>query len=65
MCRYGNKPEPYLRIFHYLYRKTATTSLIPIQILFKILFRVFANLRGLEITANQQIRGGAIFRTCI
>lgn len=58
MCRYGNKPEPYLRIFHYLYRKTATTSLIPIQILFKILFRVFANLRGLEITANQQIRGG-------
>jgi serine O-acetyltransferase len=48
----------YMRIFHLLYRKTAVTSFIPLKLLYKVLFRIWADSRGLEITANSQIGGG-------
>lgn len=58
IARYGGKPESYIKIFHFLYRKAATTSLTPLRIVYKALFRIWANRRGLEITANEQIGGG-------
>lgn len=65
IARYGGKPEVYIRIFHYLYRKTALSTISPIRLLYKVLFRLWANRRGLEITANNQIGGGYLFRSRI
>lgn len=58
MARYGSKPELYLKAFHYLYRKAASTDFAPMRILYKALFRIWANRRGLEMTANMQIGKG-------
>lgn len=58
IVRYGGKPEIYIRIFHFLYRKAASESFIPIRLFYKALFRIWASQRGLEITANNQIGGG-------
>lgn len=60
IARYGGRPEPYIKVFHFLYRKAATTSWAPIRIIYKALYRFWANRRGLEITANKQIGGGFI-----
>ena len=65
IARYGGNPELYIKIFLFLYRKAATASFAPVKLLYKATFRFWANRRGLEIAANQQIRGGAIFGTCI
>lgn len=58
IARYGGKPETYIRIFHFLHRKASVASFLPIRLLYKVLFRQWANRRGLEITANNQIGGG-------
>lgn len=58
IARYGGKPEMYIRIFHFLYRKAAVVSFTPMRLLYRALFRIWANRRGLEITANNQIGGG-------
>lgn len=58
IARYGGAPHVYIRIFHFLYRKAAVTSFIPLKLLYKVLFRIWADSRGLEITANNQIGGG-------
>lgn len=60
IARYGGKPEAYIRIFHFLYRKAAVTSFVPMKFLYKVLFRIWANSRGLEIAANLQIGGDFI-----
>ena len=67
IARYGGKPELYIKIFLFLYRKAATASFAPTKFLYKALFRFWANRRGLELSINQQIFfwGGAIFRACI
>ena len=54
---YGGVPNFYTRIFHVLYRKAAVTSFIPLKLLYKVLFRIWADSRG-KITANNQIGGG-------
>lgn len=64
IARYGGKPEVYIKIFHYLYRKAAFSTFLPIRLWYKVLFRFWANRRGLEITANQQI-GGDLYRSCL
>lgn len=58
IARYGGKPETYIRIFHFFYRKAAVVSFTPMRLLYKALFRIWANRRGLEVSANQQIGGG-------
>lgn len=58
IARYGGKPEFYIRIFHFLHRKAAVVSFTPMRLVYKVLFRIWANLRGLEIAANLQIGGG-------
>lgn len=65
IARYGGKPEVYIRIFHYLYRKASVVSFAPMRLLFKALFRIWSNRRGLEITANSQIGGGTLYRSCL
>lgn len=57
IARYGGKPEVYIRIFHFLHRKAAVKSFVPMKLLYKALFRIWTNRRGLEISANQQIGG--------
>lgn len=57
LLRYGGRSEVYLRVFHFLYRKAAVTSFAPMRFLYKALFRIWANRRGLELTANRQIGG--------
>ena len=56
-ARSGGMPETYIRIFHFLHRKAFVASFLPMKLLCKILFRLWANRRGLEITANNQIGG--------
>lgn len=58
IARYGGKPETYIRIFLFLYRKASLASFAPLKLIYKALFRFWANRRGLEIAANQQIGGG-------
>ena len=58
IARYGGKAEAYMRVFHYLYRKAATATFAPARFCYKALFRIWANRRGLELTANQQVGGG-------
>lgn len=65
IARYGGNPELYIKIFLFLYRKAATVSFAPVKFSYKAMFRLWANRRGLELSTNQQIGGGAIFRTCI
>ena len=65
ITRYGGKVEAYMRVFHYLYRKAATATFAPARYCYKALFRIWANRRGLELTANQQVGGGYLYRSCL
>ncbi|MGN1218621.1 MAG: hypothetical protein ACI4TD_11730 [Phocaeicola sp.] len=64
IARYGGKPEPYIKVFLYLYRKAIVTDFKPVKLFYKALFRLWANRRGLEISAVEQI-GGYLFRPCL
>lgn len=57
IARYGGKPEAYIKIFLFLYRKAIVTHFKPAKLLYKALFRLWANRRGLEISALPQIGG--------
>ena len=56
--RYGGKADLYIKLFHFFYRKAIVTSFYPIKVLYKIVFRILAQSRGLEISAVDQIGGG-------
>ena len=58
--RYGRKPGFYLRVFHYLYRRASFTSFRPLQLLYKLIYRLWANRRGLEISGLSPIGGACI-----
>ena len=58
IARYGGKPELYIKIFLYLFRKAIVTDFMPVKLFYKALFRLWANRRGLEISAVNQIGGG-------
>ena len=58
ITRYRGKPETYIWIFLFLYRKASLASFAPLKLIYKALFRLWANRRGLEISASQQIGGG-------
>lgn len=60
LARYGGKPEPYIKVFLYLYRKAIVTDIKHVKLFYKALFRLWANCRGLEISAINQIGGGFI-----
>lgn len=61
IARYGGKPELYIKIFLYLYRKAIVTDFKPVRLFYKSLFRLWANRRGLEISAINQIGGGSFY----
>lgn len=65
ITRYGDKAELYIKVFHYLYRKALTATLRPNIFFWKVLFRLWARRRGIEIAANLQIGGGYFYRACI
>ena len=58
IARYGGKPDLYIKIFLYLFRKAIVTDFMPVKLFYKALFRLWANRRGLEISAGNQIGGG-------
>lgn len=58
IARYKGSPQFYIKVFLYLYRRATTTTSRPIKLLYKALFRLWANRRGLEISALPQIGGG-------
>ena len=57
IARYGGKPDLYIKIFLYLFRKAIVTDFMPVKLFYKALFRLWANRRGLEISAGNQIGG--------
>lgn len=63
--RYNGNAEVYIRIWLYLYRKCCYNKTPVLNIIYKALFRLWSNLRGLEITANNQIGGGYLYRSRI
>ena len=65
IARYGVKPDFYIRTFHYLHRRASSYNFLPLKIVYKVLFRLWANRRGLEISANKQIGGGIIYGACV
>ena len=58
MARYSGHPSLYLKVFHFLYRKACTTTFAPLKLFYKVLFRLWANRKGLEVPVNQLIGGG-------
>ena len=58
LVRYGNKPEVYIKIFLYLYRRAQTSSFYISKKFYSCLFRLWANMRGLEISSQCLIGGG-------
>ena len=60
MARYSGRPSLYLKVFHFLYRKACMTAFAPQKLIYKVLFRLWANRKGLEIPVNQLIGGGYI-----
>lgn len=56
--RYNGKPELYLRVFYYLYRRATFTSYRPLLFLYKVMYRLWANRRGLEISELSPIGVG-------
>lgn len=65
ISRYGGKPGIYIRVFHFLYRKASTSSTLPFRLIYKILYYLWANTRGLEIAANMRVGGGNLYWTCL
>ena len=58
ITRYAGKPELYTRIFLYLYRRAIVSKGSIDKLFWKVLFRIWANRRGLEFSAVDQIGGG-------
>ena len=56
--RYRGKPGFYLRVFHYLYRRSTFVSFRPLRLLYKVMLRFWANRRGLEIGVLNPIGAG-------
>lgn len=58
IARYGGNPELYIKLFLFLYRKSATVLFVPAKFLCKALFRFLVNRRCAEIVANQNVERG-------
>ena len=58
--RYGGKPDLYIRLFLYFYRRAVTSSFSPAKLVWKMLFAFIKRRRGLEFTAVDQIGGACI-----
>lgn len=58
LARYKGNPGLYLKIFHFLFRKSQTATFKPFRLLYRILFRLHASQRGLEISSTLQIGAG-------
>ena len=65
IARYGGHIDPYMKVFLYLYRKAIVTDFNPVKLFYKVLFRLWANRRGLEISSINQIGGGYLFGACL
>ena len=51
----------YIKVFHFLLRKLESTNFFLLRLIYKILFRLWSEHRGLEIPANKHIGGGIYF----
>ena len=59
LARYGSGPIPaYIRLFLYFYRHASTSSFAPLRLGYRVLFRLWANRRGLEISSMNPIGKG-------
>lgn len=61
--RYNGNAEAYIRIWLYLYRKCCYGKTPVLNILYKVAFRLWSNLRGLEISTVNPIGGGYLYRS--
>lgn len=58
IARYNGETGPYLRIFFFLFRKTAVTTFAPLKLFYKVLYKLWAHRHGIEIGATMQIGKG-------
>ena len=65
LSRYGGNAELYIKVFHFLFRKTENTRFFPIRIIYMALFRIWTKHRGIEFLANKHVGGGYLFRSCL
>lgn len=60
IVRYGGHPNAYIKVFLFLYRKASTETNPFFRKLYRVLFGIWSNRRGIEISANQSRGGGFI-----
>lgn len=58
LIRYNYKPSTYLRIFHFLFRKSSSATIPLVRKACNVLYRMWAIRRGLEISASTPIGVG-------
>lgn len=56
--RYTENPETYIRIWLYLYRKCCYCQKPILSLFYRASFRIWSNMRGLEISTVNPIGGG-------
>lgn len=56
--RYKSSPSAYLRVFHFLLRKSSVSKFHVSRIIYRVLYRMWAGRKGLEIPATINLGPG-------
>ena len=60
IVRYGGHPNAYIKVFLFLYRKASTETNPFFRKLYRVLFGIWSNIRGIEMSANQSLGAGIL-----
>lgn len=63
IVRYGGHSNAFIKVFLFLFRKASTETNPFFRKLYRVLFGIWSNRHGIEISANQSL-GGALYRSC-
>ena len=61
IVRYGGHPNAYIKVFLFLFRKASTETNPFIRKVYRVLFGIWSNRRGIEMSTNQSLVGGGIY----
>ena len=58
IVRYGGHPNAYIKVFLFLFRKASTETNPFIRKVYRVLFGIWSDRRGIEMSANQSLGEG-------
>ena len=58
IVRYGGHPNAYIKVFLFLFRKASTEINPFFRKVYRVLFGIWSNRRGIEMSSNQSLGGG-------